>query len=405
MIAPGARILCRDAEWLVKSTAQSSDGSRVIEAIGVSEFIRGRTARFIENLEEDLQVLRPEETDLIADTSSGYVHSLLFIESHLRQTAPDDHRIYQGQRAAMDVMSYQLLPASLALQMPRQRILIADAVGLGKTLECGILVSELIRRGRGRRILAVTTKSMMVQFQKEFWIRFTIPLVRLDSVQLQRIRTRIPGNHNPFHYYDRTIVSIDTLKQDREYRSYLEQAYWDIIIIDEAHNVARRGKGQGASQRAKLAERLSTRSDTLILLSATPHDGRPESFASLMNMLDPTAIANESNYTKEDIRNLYVRRFKKDVLQDLKQHVPERHVEAIKAQASVAEERVFEILNELKLTSIDSRRQAGQLFKTTLLKAMLSSPAACLETVTNRLKRLEKKQDSDQAEMVGSSTG
>ncbi len=80
-IAPGARILCRDAEWLVKSTAQSSDGGRVIEAVGVSEFIRGRTARFIEQLEDDLQVLRPEETELIADTSSGYVHSLLFIVS------------------------------------------------------------------------------------------------------------------------------------------------------------------------------------------------------------------------------------------------------------------------------------------------------------------------------------
>jgi len=289
-------------------------------------------------------------------------------------------------------MGYQLLPARKALQMPRQRILIADAVGLGKTLECGILVTELMRRGRGRRILVVTTKSMMVQFQKEFWLRFTIPLVRLDSVQLQRIRTRIPGNHNPFHYYDRTIVSIDTLKQDREYRSYLEQAYWDIIVIDEAHNVARRGKGQGASQRAKLAERLSTRSDTLILLSATPHDGRPGSFASLMNMLDPTAIANPDNYTKDDIRDLYVRRFKKDVLQDLRQHVPERNVESVEAQASTAEEQVFDILNELKLASIDNHRKAGQLFKTTLLKAMLSSPAACLETVTNRLNRLKKQE-------------
>jgi superfamily II DNA or RNA helicase len=398
-IAPGARILCRDAEWLVKSTAQSSDGGRVIEAVGVSEFIRGRTARFIEQLEDDLQVLRPEETELITDTSSGYLNSLLFIESQLRQTVPDDDRIYQGHQAAMDVMGYQLLPARKALQMPRQRILIADAVGLGKTLECGILVTELMRRGRGRRILVVTTKSMMVQFQKEFWLRFTIPLVRLDSVQLQRIRTRIPGNHNPFHYYDRTIVSIDTLKQDREYRSYLEQAYWDIIVIDEAHNVARRGKGQGASQRAKLAERLSTRSDTLILLSATPHDGRPGSFASLMNMLDPTAIANPDNYTKDDIRDLYVRRFKKDVLQDLKQNVPERNVESVEAQASIAEEQVFEILNELKLASIDNHRKAGQLFKTTLLKAMLSSPAACLETVTNRLNRL-KKQEADSPDVA-----
>jgi len=95
-IAPGARILCRDAEWLVKSTAQSSDGGRVIEAVGVSEFIRGRTARFIEQLEDELQVLRPEETELIADTSSGYVHSLLFLEAHLRQAVPDDDRLYQA---------------------------------------------------------------------------------------------------------------------------------------------------------------------------------------------------------------------------------------------------------------------------------------------------------------------
>ncbi|MGB6015300.1 MAG: DEAD/DEAH box helicase [Nodosilinea sp.] len=397
-IAPGARILCRDAEWLVKSTDIASDGGRVIEAIGVSEFIQGKTARFIEELEDDIQVLRPEETQLINDSSSGYAHSLLFLEAHLKQTAPDDPRLYQGQRAAMDILEYQLWPAYKALSMPRQRILIADAVGLGKTLECGILVSELIRRGRGRRILVVTTKAMMVQFQKEFWSRFTIPLVRLDSTTIQRIRTRIPGNHNPFHYYDRAIISVDTLKQDREYRSYLEAAHWDIIIIDEAHNVAKRGRGQSASKRAKLADRLATRSDTLILLSATPHDGRAESFASLMNMLDATAIANEADYTQDDIRDLYVRRFKKDVLKDLKQHVPERNVLPVEAQASPAEERVFERLNGLKFERIDNRRTATQLFKTTLLKSMLSSPAACLETVNNRIKRLEKQEEISPAD-------
>lgn len=182
----------------------------MIEAVGVSEFIQGKAARFIEELEDDLQVLHPEETQLIHDSSSGYVHSLLFIEAHLKQTAPDEPCLYQGQRAAMDILDYQLWPAYKALSMPRQRILIADAVGLGKTLECGILAAELIRRGQGRRILVVTTKSMMVQFQKEFWSRFTIPLVRLDSTTIQRIRTRIPGNHNPFHYYDWVELSMTT---------------------------------------------------------------------------------------------------------------------------------------------------------------------------------------------------
>ena len=120
-IAAGARILCRDAEWLVKSTFTSSDGGRVIEAIGVSEFIRGRKAKFIEELENDLKILAPEETELVADQSSGYIHSLLFLEASLRQSTPDDRRIYVGQQAAMDVMDYQLWPAAKALQTLRQR--------------------------------------------------------------------------------------------------------------------------------------------------------------------------------------------------------------------------------------------------------------------------------------------
>ncbi len=405
VLAPGARIVVRDSEWLIRKTLKASAGSRVvIEVVGVSDFIKHESAQFIADLEDDLVVLDPKKTNLVTDNSSGYLKSLLFIEANLKQTAPTDANLYIGHKAAMDTLPFQLEPSLKALGMSRQRILIADAVGLGKTLEAGILVSELIRRGKGRRILVVTTKSMLTQFQKEFWSRFTIPLVRLDSVGIQRIRSRIPTNHNPFHYYDKAIVSVDTLKQDREYRTYIENAYWDVIVIDEAHNVARRGKGKSTSLRAKLAERLATRSDSLIMLSATPHDGRAESFASLMNMLDPTAIASESDYSKSEIRDLYVRRFKKDVKDQLAKNFPERQAIAIESNASSLEESAFEILNELKLPSINKKGKAGMLFKTTLLKAMLSSPMACLETVVRRIKKIEAQdcsstQDKDIAEL------
>src|SRR5699024_6114851 len=193
------------------------------------------------------------------------------------------------------------------------------------------------------------------------------------------------------HYFDLSIIAMDTLKQDVESRHQLEQAYWDIIIIDEAHNVADRDSG---SQRARLAKLLATRSDTLIMLSATPHDGKAESFASLMNMLDPTAIANPADYTQHDYRDkgLVIRRFKKDVRDQLRGHFPEREIQVVKTQATAVEEEAYARLMDVSFHNLDGRGQdIGQLFRTTLEKALFSSPAACLSTVRNRMARLRKR--------------
>ena len=295
--SPGMRVIIRDEEWMVKKVERNNLDKQSLHCVGVSPLVKDRSAIFLTDLEEIIPV-NPAEIKLVPDDSQYFKRSRLYIESQWRQQIPTDTGLHIGNQAAMDPMNYQLEPAQMALRRPKQRILIADTVGLGKTLEAGILMSELIARGKGKRILVVTVKSMMMQFQKEMWNRFTIPLIRLDSKKIQDIRAKLPSNYNPFFYYDKTIVSIDTLKRDVEYRTHLENATWDIIVIDEAHNVAERGGHQ--AQRARLAKLLAGRSDTLIMLSATPHDGRSESFASLMNMLDPTAIADIHNYTKED---------------------------------------------------------------------------------------------------------
>ncbi len=390
-LAPGARIVVRDAEWIVRSVNRSSDGGQALSVVGISEIVRDKEAIFLTALEKSIDVLDPAFTKLVHDASSGCAASRLYIESIIRQTPPTGDDLYIGHQAAMDLVPYQLDPALQALKQPRRRILLADAVGLGKTMEAGILISELIRRGRGKRILVLAVKSMLTQFQKELWNHFTIPLTRLDSVGIQRIRAQIPANHNPFYYYDKSIISIDTLKQDAEYRTYIEQAYWDIIVIDEAHNVAERGSG--SSMRARLARLLSGRSDTLIMLSATPHDGRARSFASLMNMLNPTAIANPEDYGPDDIKGLFIRRFKKDIKDQVEKQFKERELAIERTSASPAEEAAYDAFSHLAFSRLDRRSGPGRLFKTTLGKSLFSSPAACLSTIQNRIRRLEAKED------------
>ena len=390
--APGMRVLIRDEEWMIRKCDPNSYNTYTLQCVGVSPLVRDKTAYFLSDLEK-ITVIDPVKTALVPDGSARFTRSRLFLESLWRQKIPTDARLHVGHHAVMDVLPYQLEPAAMSLARPRQRILMADGVGLGKTLEAGILISELIARGKGRRILVVTVKSMMAQFQKEMWERFSIPLISLDSAKIQRIRRDLPSNHNPFHYYDKTIVSIDTIKRDNEYRVHLENARWDIIVIDEAHNVARRGNSN--SQRARLADLLSSRSDTLIMLSATPHDGSARSFASLMNMLDPTAIPDPDNYTErdikdngDDIKGLFIRRFKKDIQDQAKDGFKERHIAEVPCVATAKEEAALEAF--LTYESMLPKTENGRLRDMTFKKAMFSSPAACLKSVQGRMARLEK---------------
>lgn len=391
--APGMRTIIRDEEWMIKKIDKNSLGNKTLHCVGISPLVKDKETIFLTDL-ENIRIVDPAEVQLVPDTSPFYKRTLLFLESQWRQQIPTDTNLHIGHRAAMDLMPYQLNPAELSLQRPRQRILIADTVGLGKTLEAGILMSELIARGKGKRILVVTVKSMMTQFQKEMWNRFTIPLVRLDSGRIQKIRASLPSNYNPFFYYDKTIVSIDTLKRDVEYRTHLENAYWDIIVIDEAQNVAERGDHQ--AQRSRLAKLLANRSDTMIMLSATPHDGRAKSFASLMNMLDPTAIANPENYTPDDIKGLCIRRFKKDVKDQVSGSFLERNITLEHCHASTREEYAYNLFADMQLQmDLGKTRGTGRLFKTSLEKSLFSSPAACIKSIEERLQKLYKKYNSD----------
>ena len=389
--APGARVLIRDEEWMIRRVQGARAGS-ALHVVGLSELVRNQEALFLTEL-DDVEILRAEDTKLVRDDSHGHRQARLYLEALLRRTPPTDSRLVIGHRAAVKRSPYQWDPAAQALRQLRPRILMADGVGLGKTIEVGILLSELIRRGRGQRILVVALKSILAQFQAELWARFTIPLVRLDSVGIQRVQTKIPSNQNPFHYFDKVIVSIDTLKKQEKYRQYLDDCHWDAIVIDECQNVAERGAKR--SRRAALARILARNSDALILTSATPHDGKADSFASLIRLLEPTAIANVDHFDKADIGELFIRRFQKDVRHAALGQFFERDARALDCDATAEEDAALETIETSSFKTIGRTGDTGALFQTVIRKAWLSSPAACTSTIDERLKRLAAKEERE----------
>lgn len=386
-VAAGERIVVRDEEWLVRTVRNTErDGVRV-EVTGVSPLVRDQDAVFFGSL-DTIDRLDPRDGKLVADDSAGFRSSRLWLES-IRRGSPvpaSETRITVGHRGLLDRMDYQLRPASQALQNLQPRILIGDAVGLGKTLEIGILLSELIRRGRGERILVVTPRAVLEQFQRELWTRFAIPLIRLDSSGIQKVRQTLPSSRNPFSYYKRVIVSIDTLKNPARYKHHLKSQKWDAVVIDECHNLINRG-----TQNNELAKLLAAQTDALILASATPHNGKPESFAELVHLLDPTAIVDRTDYSAKDIEHLYVRRHRNspDVKIDVAHKWKERHqprvIEVVPTPAEA------DVLRELEITWLHPEGatvvtgQGRQLFPWTLFKAFLSSPKALRSSIARRL--------------------
>lgn len=139
--APGMRIIVRGEEWMVKKVETNSLENQTLHVIGLSQLVKDYESMFLVDVEDDIEIVDPAKVTLVPDDSAFFRKSKVYIESQWRGKIPTDNKIHIGNKAAMDLMSYQLEPAQMALNKTRQRILIADTVGLGKTLEAGILMT------------------------------------------------------------------------------------------------------------------------------------------------------------------------------------------------------------------------------------------------------------------------
>ncbi|ROR93799.1 SNF2 domain-containing protein [Salana multivorans] len=386
--APGSTVVVRDEDWLVQNVEQVSEHEVHLAVRGISGITRDTEAIFSTAIDH-IEPVDPRRTAVRPDPSPGFRTSRLWLESMIRRTpVPVAHPHLTASTGALaTVLPFQRSAVHQALDPEnlRPRILLADAVGLGKTVEIGMILSELVRRGRGERILVVTPKHVLEQTQFELWTRFALPFVRLDSVGIQRIRQQLPAGRNPFTFYKRVIISIDTLKSD-QYIPHLRHQSWDAVVIDESHNVT-----NSSTKNNRLAELLSQRTDALILASATPHNGRAESFAELVRMLEPSAVLPDGTLNEELVKRLVIRRHRHSpevasaVGADWAERLPPDNREV---PASPIENEIAAELESTWLWPEGEPPTANRLFPWTLAKAFLSSPRALEATIAERLGRL-----------------
>ena len=407
-ISPGSLVVVRDETWLVTSVEDTPDGP-LYGVRGVSDFVKDTTAAFYSALDR-VEVLAPEDSAVVADTSPRYRSTRLWIEATLRKSpVPVDHPgLTVSTQMLADELPYQREAVEMALDPDRvrPRVLIADAVGLGKTLEIGMILAELMRRGRGRRILIVCPRHVLEQMQHELWTRFAIPFVRLDSEGVQQVKQKLPASRNTFTFFEKVIVSMDTLKQDHFVHD-LRHHRWDAVVIDESHNVTNQ-----STQNNKLAHILAPNTDALILASATPHNGSNDSFAQLISLLEPTAVTPNREIVGGATERLMIRRHRysdsvKDVVGDswAERRPPEMlPVEPSEEELAVARE-IASTWTHPAIGHGPVSGRGAQLFPWTLAKSFLSSPVALRETLRNRTRELLSKADAAALEEIPPTSG
>jgi superfamily II DNA or RNA helicase len=306
-------------------------------------------------------------------------------------------------RSGIDIEDYQLDPVVRAIQMPRVNLLIADDVGLGKTIEAGMTALELIIRHRARRVLVVCPASLQVQWRDQMRDKFGLDFRIVDSELMRDLRRRRGIHVNPWSHFPRLITSIDFLKRERPLRLFRETLpaegesiyprRYDVLIVDEAHNCAPAGRGKYAtdSLRTEAIRLLAPHFEHKLFLTATPHNGYSESFTALLELLDNQRFARGmSTDTREFFRQrdaIMVRRLKSELKDDFgDDRFPKRKLKALEVDYPSDEKRVHAALKRYAELRQENCQDHAERFATdfvlmTLKKRLFSSPAAFLRTL------------------------
>jgi ERCC4-related helicase len=323
----------------------------------------------------------------------------------------DRRSIQSPFRSGIDIEDYQLDPVVRAIQMPRANLLIADDVGLGKTIEAGMVISELVIRHRARRVLVVCPASLQVQWMEQMRDKFGLEFRIVDSLLMKELRRRRGIHVNPWTHFPRLITSIDFLKRERPLRLFKETLpaegesiyprRYDILVLDESHNCAPSGRGKYAtdSLRTEAIRTLAPHFEHKLFLTATPHNGYPESFTALLELLDNQRFARGtptgSPQFDRQLKAIMVRRLKSELEKnwDGSPRFAKRSVEPLEVAYPEREKSIHASLREYtalraKRADDNAERFATEFVLKTLKKRLFSSPAAFAITLAQHERSL-----------------
>jgi ERCC4-related helicase len=397
----GDIVRVRSRQYLVESIdpPPNAGDSTLVRLSCLEDDAQGDPLEVLWEREIDAKLLRETDWNRIASRGfdeprlfSAYLHTLRW-----NSVTATDAKLFQAPyRAGIEVKAFQLQPLRMALGMPRVNLFIADDVGLGKTIEAGLIVRELVMRQKVRRVVICVPPSVVRQWRDEMEERFGLTFVIYDREYVARVRQERGYAVNPWKTHTRFIIS-HSLVRDEVYAAPLrdwlgEFASSSLLILDEAHNVAPASAGKYAidSKLTRSIRDLAPRFEHKLFLSATPHNGHSNSFSALLELLDPQRFVRGVPVDAKLRDTVMVRRLKSD-LRAIGEKFPQRNVHSIEIDRlpqnapELALSRLLQQYREAREARLagatKSQQAAAMLVVTSLQKRLLSSIEAFARTL------------------------
>ncbi len=313
-----------------------------------------------------------------------------------------------------DPRAYQLAPLLMALKMETIRLLIADDVGIGKTIEAGLIVKELLERGEIERFTVLCPPHLCEQWRSELEEKFNIRADVVRTGTVTRLERGLPAGRSIFDDIPFTIVSLDYIKQDKRRDEFL-RACPDFVIVDEAHACVRSGAGKTRHRRYEVVKRLAeSQHRSMVFLTATPHSGDQQAFSNLLGLLDErfTSLGDmESGDDRKELRDALARHFIQRRRADIKEWkdesagFPQRESRETTYRLSGEWSRFFDDVLAYARTIVhrseggtDLQRRMSWWAALALLRCASSSPAAAVQALKTKLQAPEGTSDKDRVE-------